>query len=47
MRKRYKKKLRSCPMCKPHKMGWEHRFKKKDLDIMERSDRLIKRNEDV
>ena len=23
MRKKYKKKKRSCAMCKPHKMGWE------------------------
>lgn len=25
MRKRLKKKKRSCAMCKPHKMGWEDR----------------------
>lgn len=26
MRKQYKMKKRSCPMCKPHKMGWEKRW---------------------
>ncbi len=30
MRKRMKLKKRSCPMCKPHKMMWEGRWKKKD-----------------
>lgn len=25
MRKRYKKKLRSCKLCKPHKMGIEQK----------------------
>ena len=25
MRKRLKKKKRSCPLCKPHKAGWEDR----------------------
>ena len=42
MRKRYKKKKRSCPMCKPHKMEWEHRFKKKELDFRDRSDKIIR-----
>jgi len=31
MRKRYKKKQRSCALCKPHKMGLARRFKNKDL----------------
>ncbi len=26
MRKRLKKKLRSCARCKPHKMGWDKEF---------------------
>jgi hypothetical protein len=26
MRKQYKRKKRSCAMCKPHKMGWEKRW---------------------
>ncbi len=36
MRKRMKKKLRSCAMCKAHKMGWDQRWKKKDLVALER-----------
>jgi hypothetical protein len=39
MRKKYKKKNRSCPLCKPHKMNLEIRWKKKDLDIIERSEK--------
>jgi hypothetical protein len=31
MRKRMKLKKRSCAMCKPHKMGWNQRWKIKDL----------------
>lgn len=31
MRKRYKKKQRSCVLCKPHKMGLANRWKNKDL----------------
>ena len=27
MRKVYKKKRRACALCKPHKMGWERRWK--------------------
>ena len=30
MRKQRKKKLRSCALCKPHKMGWSNRWKAKD-----------------
>jgi len=30
MRKRYKKKLRSCAMCKPHKMAKAKRWSVKD-----------------
>lgn len=30
MRKMYKKKKRSCAMCKPHKMQGEHRWKPKE-----------------
>lgn len=36
MRKQYKLKKRSCPMCKPHKMGWDKRFEPKDLDRLKR-----------
>ena len=31
MRKRLKNKRRSCKLCKPHKTGWEVRWKAKDL----------------
>ena len=30
MRKRLKKKLRCCTMCKPHKRGYANRWKRKD-----------------
>jgi hypothetical protein len=30
MRKRYKKKKRSCALCKPHKMGGDNRWTPKD-----------------
>jgi len=39
MRKHYKVKLRSCALCKPHKHGWEIRWKVKELQVMERSER--------
>lgn len=36
MRKQYKVKKRSCTLCKPHKMGWDNRWKVKDLsDLIE------------
>lgn len=35
MRKHHKVKKRSCPMCKPHKMGWETRWKPQDLAALE------------
>lgn len=47
MRKRYKKKKRSCPLCKPNKMGWEHRFKKKELDFRDLSDKIIKESTEI
>ena len=31
MRKMLKKKKRSCPLCKPHKMGGVNRWKTKEL----------------
>lgn len=34
MRKRLKKKLRSCALCKPHKMGWDNRWKPKDAALL-------------
>lgn len=39
MRKAYKVKRRSCAMCKPHKMGWEDRWKPKDKEIIKRSEK--------
>lgn len=41
MRKRMKKKLRSCKMCKPHKMGLANRWKPRELDRMKRDEREI------
>lgn len=44
MRKRYKLKKRSCPICKPHKMKWAHRFKAKELskrDLMDKESKDI------
>jgi len=35
MRKQYKQKKKSCAMCKPHKMGWSNRWKKKEQEQME------------
>jgi hypothetical protein len=43
MRKRMKRKLRSCPMCKPHKMGGAIRWKHKDyveLKTFERDEKF-------
>ena len=34
MRKRYKNKLRSCAMCKPHKRGYENRWKPKEAALL-------------
>ena len=28
----YKKKKRSCPCCKPNKVGWAKKFSKKELE---------------
>jgi hypothetical protein len=38
MRKRYKSKLRSCSLCKPHKLGWDRRWKARDLHDIERAE---------
>ena len=35
MRKRYKKKARSCPLCKPHKMHIEKRWKPREQAALE------------
>ena len=41
MRKRLKKKKRSCAMCKPHKMHDANRWKLKDFDKIKRSEKEI------
>lgn len=46
MRKQYKKKLRSCAMCKPHKMHGANRWKLKDLDKLKQFEKEI-RNADL
>jgi len=43
MRKQYKKKERSCPICKPNKVGWENRWNRKDRDIIEDSEKQIQK----
>lgn len=42
MRKRYKLKLRSCGLCKPHKRGWDHRWKAKELQLVEFAEREVR-----
>jgi len=42
MGKIYKTKDRSCPMCKPHKMGWEDKKKYKERQTIEQLDKEIK-----
>jgi hypothetical protein len=42
MRKRMKKKLRSCPLCKPHKTGGENRWSAKERDRLERAERQMR-----
>lgn len=45
MRKRLKKKKRSCPLCKPHKMKWTNRWKTKEFarirDFEEKKNAII------
>jgi hypothetical protein len=42
MRKRMKLKRRSCPMCKPNKMGWERRWKAKEYDALKRAEKEVR-----
>lgn len=42
MRKRLKKKRRSCPRCKPHKMGISNRWKAKEFERMERDEQEMR-----
>ena len=49
MRKAYKVKKRSCPLCKPHKMGHANRWKTKEAEELRRSEKetsdAVKRRE--
>lgn len=38
-RKQYRSKRHSCALCKPNKMGWSHRFKNRERDLRDRTDR--------
>ena len=42
MRKQYKKKLKSCALCKPHKMGWANRWKPKEQFLQKQAEKEIK-----
>lgn len=44
MRKRLKKKKRSCPLCKPHKTGGANRWKTKDFAEIKEFEKLWKKN---
>ena len=41
--KLYRKKRRSCPMCKPHKMGLAKRFTDKEVARIKRDIKEIKK----
>jgi len=41
VRKRFKVKRHSCPICKPHKMRWAKRWKRKELSGLEESEKAI------
>jgi hypothetical protein len=45
MRKTYKNKLRSCPLCKPHKRNAAKRWKTRDMDILRRTEKQIARRD--
>lgn len=42
MRKRRKNKLRSCSLCKPHKKGFDNRWKPKEHQLLLESEKEIK-----
>ncbi len=42
IRKQYKRKLRSCALCKPHKMAGENRWKPKELAKLKRAEAEIR-----
>jgi hypothetical protein len=39
MRKRYERKRRRCVLCKPHKRGWDTRWKPKEAAKLKRFER--------
>ena len=39
MRKSYKRKRRSCALCKPHKAGWDKRWKAREAIIRKAMER--------
>ena len=41
MRKRLKKKLRSCALCKPHKMGRDNRWKPKEAALLSEAEKEL------
>lgn len=41
MRKRLKRKLRSCPLCKPNKTGGANRWRVKEFDRLVRAEKEI------
>ncbi|MEW6107963.1 MAG: hypothetical protein AB1632_02170 [Nitrospirota bacterium] len=47
MRKRYKIKKRSCGLCKPHKKGWDKRWKVKDMGKMYQAESEIIEHIDI
>ncbi|MEW6740897.1 MAG: hypothetical protein AB1325_13460 [Nitrospirota bacterium] len=42
MRKQYKKKKRSCKLCKPHKMGIEKRWKPQEAEQIRIAEKQIR-----
>lgn len=44
MGKVYKRKRHSCKLCKPHKMGWEKRYTKKEQDKRKRMEKESNEN---
>jgi hypothetical protein len=42
MRKRLKRKLKCCGMCKPHKRGGANRWKPRDFDRLVRAEKEVR-----
>ena len=45
LKKKYKKKQRSCPLCKPHKMNWADKRKIADIKEDQKYLEQLKENE--